>query len=534
VAGAEYRLSFFVRTDGSYRAPVVAALESTDGQVLARQSLIMTPAPPATARGWQRMNAVLRATVTDPKAQLVLAFPGAGRVWLDMVSLFPARTFKGRENGLRPDLAQLVADMKPGFIRGPGGCFAEGITIESRPQWKRSLGPIETRSGTYSPWGYWSTDGFGYHEFLQFAEDIGADALWVANVGVSCSFRSGTFLADEEVPALIEDTLDAIEYAIGPATSTWGAVRAKRGHPAAFPLKYIEIGNEQQGARYGERVARFERTIKALYPRIKTVLSSWIAGLDRRAIDAAGKVDVVDEHAYKPLNWAIENFDSFASYKREGWDLYIGEFATNAGVGRGNWAAAMNDAAYMMSVEKNTDLVKMASYAPLLENVNHRDWEVNMIHFDSSRLFARATYYVQKLFAEHLPSRSAATSVTYTPASARPITGPVGVGTWNTAAEFKDVRVERNGKTVYQSDFGVGARGWTPITGRGQGGRGTWSVEEGAYRQSANAVAFSFLADSNGQDVTISLKARKLSGAEGFLVFGGQVDERRVQWNVAG
>ncbi len=148
-----------------------------------------------------------------------------------MVSLFPAKTFKNRPNGLRPDLAQIVADLKPGFIRGPGGCFAEGITIESRPQWKRSLGPIETRPGTYSPWGYWSTDGFGFHEFLQFSEDIGADALWVVNVGVSCSFRSGTFLPDSDVPGLIQDTLDAIEYATGPATSKWGAVRAKNGHP---------------------------------------------------------------------------------------------------------------------------------------------------------------------------------------------------------------------------------------------------------------------------------------------------------------
>jgi alpha-L-arabinofuranosidase len=242
------------------------------------------------------------------------------------------------------------------------------------------------------------------HEFLQFAEDIGADALWVVNVGVSCSFRSGTFLPDSDVPGLIQDALDAIEYATGPATSKWGAVRAKNGHPQPFPLKYIEIGNEQQGARYGQRVADFYKAIKARYPQMKVALSSWIAGLDRRAIDAVGPIDIIDEHAYKALNWSIENFDSFAAYKREPWELYIGEFATNAGVGRGNWAAAIGDAAYMMSVEKNTDLVKMASYAPLLENVNHRDWEVNMIHFDSTRIFPRATYYVQKLFAEHLPS----------------------------------------------------------------------------------------------------------------------------------
>jgi alpha-L-arabinofuranosidase len=532
-SGAEYLLSFHARTDGSYNGPIVASLETPTGIVLARREFVQS-AGRGPASGWRRFEGALRASGGASNARLVLTFGSTGRLWLDMVSLFPRVTFKNRPNGLRPDLAQLIADMKPGFIRAPGGCFAEGITIESRPQWKRSLGPIETRPGTYSPWGYWSTDGFGYHEYLQFAEDIGADALWVANVGVSCSFRSGTFLADEEIPALIQDTLDAIEYAIGPVTSTWGAERAKRGHPAPFPLKYVEVGNEQQGARYGERVARFYKAIKAKYPQIKIALSSWISGLDRRAIDAVGKIDIIDEHAYKPLNWAIENFDSFAAYKREGWDLYIGEFATNAGVGRGNWGAAINDAAYMMSVEKNTDLVKMASYAPLLENVNHRDWEVNMIHFDASRVFARASYYVQKLFAENLPSVNLKTAVTYSPASAKPIAGPVGVGTWNTAAEFKDVRVERDGRAIYQSDFTAGAPGWAPVSGRGQGGRGTWAVEQGVYRQSSNAVAFSFLETSSGQDVTISLRARKISGAEGFLVFGGQVDGRRVQWNVAG
>ncbi|MEO6223917.1 MAG: alpha-L-arabinofuranosidase C-terminal domain-containing protein [Vicinamibacterales bacterium] len=526
VQGDRYRLSFFARNDAPMR--VTAILQSADGRTIAEQ-------PVGIAAGaWRRQEVMLTAGATEAKGTLALRFDTSGELWLDMISLFPAKTFKNRPNGMRADLAQVIADMKPGFIRGPGGCFAEGITIESRPQWKRSLGPIEGRPGTYSPWGYWSTDGLGYHEFLQFAEDVNADALWVINVGVSCSFRSGTFLPDSELPALIQDSLDAIEYAIGPTTSTLGALRAKHGHPAPFPLKYIEIGNEQQGARYGERVAQFYKAIKAKYPQMHIALSSWIAGLDRRAIDAVGPIDIIDEHAYKPVNWAIENFGSFDSYKREGWDLYIGEFATNAGVGRGNWIAAINDAAYMMNVEKNTDLVKMASYAPLLENVNKRDWEVNMIHFDSSRIFARASYYVQKLFAEHLPSVALPATVTFKPAGEKAIAGPVGVGTWNTAAEFRDFRIERDGKTIYQSDFQRPPLTWLPVTGRDQGSRGTWSVTDGAYRQGADAIGFSFLSGSDSSNTTISLKARKISGAEGFLVMGGQVDGRRVQWNVAG
>jgi alpha-L-arabinofuranosidase len=524
--GEQYRLSFFARTEG---------ITSVDARLLTSGS---ASAGGASVRvqpgGWRKYEVAFTATTTDPKARLGLSFRPAGRIFLDMVSLFPAKTFRNRPNGLRPDLAEAIAALKPGFIRGPGGCFAEGITIESRPQWKRSLGPLETRSGTYSPWGYWSTDGFGYHEFLQFAEDIGADALWVVNAGVSCSFRSGTFLPDSALPSLIEDTLEAIEYAIGPVTSTWGARRAAAGHPAPFPLKYIEIGNEQQGARYGERVKAFAAAIKKRYPQIKVALSSWISGIDRAAITAAGPIDIVDEHAYKALNWSVENFDSFASYKREGWDLYIGEFATNSGVGRGNLMAALHDAVYMMSAEKNSDLVKMVSYAPLLENVNKRDWEVNMIHFDSSRMFPRATYYAQKVFAENLPAVNLPASVTLDTRAPAPISGRIGVGTWNTAAEFKDIRVERAGRIVYESDFAGSATGWAPVTGRGQGGRGTWNAVDGAYRQSGEVVAFSYAGDPDWTDVTISMKARKISGAEGFLVLAGTVDGRRVQWNVGG
>ena len=524
--GASYRLSLYLRSDGSFRGPVTASLESAGGAVLASQAITSSP-----GRAWRKHEVTLTATAGDPKARFALTLGSTGRVWVDFVSLFPAKTWRGRPNGLRPDLAELIAAMKPAFIRWPGGCFAEGITIESRPQWKKSLGRLEDREGTYSPWGYWSTDGFGYHELLQFSEDTGADALFVVNVGVSCSFRSGTFLEDDALPGLIQDALDAVEYAIGPPTTKWGAVRAKAGHPKPFPLKYVEIGNEQQGVRYGKRVARFYEAIKKQYPQIQVSLSSWIAGVDQRLVDATGPIDIVDEHAYKPLHWAIENFDSFASYKRQGWDLYIGEFATNAGVGRGNLLAMLNDAAYMMSMEKNSDLVKMGSYAPLLENVNDRDWPVNMIHFDSSHAYARASYYANRLFAEHRPDVNLATTVTYTPAAPRPITARVGVATHETAAEFKDIVVERAGAVVYRSDFSKGSDGWTP-----EGRRGRWSAVEGVYRQDTAAVAWSFVAEgaAGAQDVTVSLKARKISGAEGFIIPVGMADGRRVQWNIGG
>ncbi len=480
---------------------------------------------------WRRYETTLSARRTDPRARFVLSFGSPGTIWLDLVSLFPAKTFHNRPNGMRPDIAQMIADMKPKFLRFPGGCYVEGITIQSRPQWKTSLGRLEDRVPTYSPWGYWSTNGIGYHEFLQFAEDIGADALYVANAGISCAFRSGTFIPDDQLDPLIQDTLDAIEYAIGPADSKWGALRAQAGHPAPFPLKYIEVGNEDQGPRYGERFARFYRAIKAKYPQMNVALDSWISGIDRGAISTAGKFDILDEHAYRPLYWSFDNFDSFAKYKREGWDLYIGEFATNGGVGRGNLAAALGDAAYMMSMENNADLVKMGSYAPLLENVNKPDWQVNLIHFDSSRVFGRASYYMCRLFAENRPDIVVPTKVSYTPARDKPIAGPIGLGTYNTAADFKDIRVESGGRVLYQSDFAAKAEGWRPES---EDHAGKWAVEDGMYRQQNEAVAWSYFGDPGWQDVTVSLKARKVHGREGFVVVLGSVDNRRIEWNVGG
>jgi len=517
-------LSFFLRGLGA-TVPIVATLERPDGTVLAHSNL-----DTEGGREWKKYEAVVHATASDPKARLVLSFPSRGQAWLDFVSLFPAKTFHDRPNGLRPDLAQIIADLRPGFIRFPGGCFVEGITIEDRPQWKRTLGPIEARPGTYSPWGYWSTDGLGYHEFLQFAEDIHADALYVVNAGISCAFRSGTFIPDDQLQPLIDDTLEAIEYAIGPVDSKWGAKRAASGHPAPFPLKYIEVGNEDQGPRYGERVARFEKAIKAQYPQIKVVLSSRISGIDERAIRAAEHVDVVDEHAYRSLYWPVEHFDSFASYPRKDWDLYIGEFATNGGVGHGNLLAALNDAAYMMSIEKNSELVKMGSYAPLLENVNHPDWEVNMIHFDSSRVFGRATYYVDKLFAENLPAYNLNTKMEFN-RRPTPIQFQLGFGTYDTAAEFKDVYVERDGKVVYRADFADLSK-WISPTGH-------WAGDHGVYRQSREEVSWTYLEDpafSGGADerTTKHAKARKLHGKEGFAIIVGKAEGRRVQWNLGG
>lgn len=525
--GESYNLSLNVQTDGSYTGQIRVSLLSGDGQPLATHVF-----PKAATDKWTKLTTTLRSAATDPKAKFAIILEGKGKVWFDFVSLFPAKTFKNRPNGLRPDLAKMIADLKPAFIRFPGGCYVEGLTIETRPRWEESLGPQENRKQTYSPWGYWNSNGFGYHEWLQFCEDTGADALYVFNVGISCAFRSGTYLPESELPKLIQNTLDGIEYAIGPTTSKWGALRAKNGHPKPFPLKYVEIGNEQSGAKYGARVAQFYKAIKAKYPDMKVILSSWIAGLDRAAINAAisgaGKIDIVDEHAYTGAYWALANYDHFAKYSRsEPWELYIGEFAANAGVGRGNMQATLSDAAYMMGMEKNADIVKMGSYAPLLENINRRQWEVNLIHFDSSRAFGRASYYACKMFADHRPDVNLETKVDFTPGGNSAITGPIGLGTYGTAAEFKDVKIEQGGKSVYESTLSTQDASW-------RSRNGTWAFRDNAYAQTTEGWNNWTFQGDGYKDITLTLKARKLSGGEGFVVSVGNVEGRRVQFNVGG
>lgn len=509
IKGEVYNLSFFARADNKYKGPLKVSLQSVDGKVLGSFDF-----KNITGSWWKKYTCKIVAKETDPKAKFVFTFGSTGTLWFDMVSLFPSKTFKNRPNGLRYDLAKYLADLKPAFIRWPGGCFVEGINIESAPNWRRSIGPIEKRLGTYSPWGYWSTDGFGYHEFLQFCEDIGSDALYVFNAGVSCDFRSGTFIPDEGVDSIINDVLQGIEYAVGPVTSKWGKVRAANGHQKPFPLKYVEIGNEQVGPRYSRRYNRFYDAIKKNFPQIKMVASMGIGDVNRRTLDSMKQVDIADEHAYKAANWSLRNYDHFDNYKRGAWDLYVGEYATNGGVGKGNLTAAISDAVYIMAMERNGDLVKMSSYAPLFVNVNDVDWPVNLINFDASKSFARISYYAIKMFNDNRADQNVFTESKLTPVAVKePLyTGGVGMATWDTKAEYKDIEVIQNGKVVYTSDFINRPNEWKGI-------RGEWKVNDSAFSQTAmGAQRFAWMPGKTFDTYTLKLKARKTSDATNAFI----------------
>ena len=506
--GETYHLSFYAHTD-EYTGPLTVSLQSPGGKVLSSYQF-----KSVKGNDWRKYSCNLVATDSDPKAVFVMNFGSTGTVWLDFVSLFPAKTFKNRPNGLRADLAQYLYDLKPSFIRWPGGCFVEGINIQSAPNWRRSIGPVETRVGTYSPWGYWSTDGFGYHEFLQFCEDIGSDALYVFNAGVSCDFRSGTYIPDEGVDSIVHDILDGIEYAIGPATSKWGKVRVANGHPKPFPLKYVEIGNEQSGPRFARRYNWFYSAIKKKYPQIQILASMGIGDVNKRTLDSMKSVDLADEHAYKAANWAMRNDDHFDNYKRNDWSMYVGEYATNSGVGRGNMLAALSDAVYIMAMERNGDLVKMSSYAPLFVNVNDVDWPVNLINFDASKSFARISYYAIKMFNDNRADQNVQVKLQIPPPVKKvPLFGGgIGLATWDTESEYKDIQVIQDGKTVYSSDFINHPEEWKAV-------RGDWKVKDSAYSQTAmGAQRFAWLQGKKFDTYTLKLKARKTSAATNAFI----------------
>ncbi len=400
--GNWYDLSFYARTENGQTFNLAVVLEDAVGRQEYARATVADVAGP-----WKQYRCSLRASDSDRAARLVIEVDRVGTIWFDVVSLFPRETFRHRPNGLRADIAQLLADMKPAFVRFPGGAVVGGLNLDNRFQWKNSIGDISRRQGTMNLWGYYSTHGLGYHEILQFCEDIGADAMFVCNPGMSDGYRIAEVASARDLPAFIQEAMDALDYALGPADSTWGRRRAANGHPAAFPLKYIEIGNEAGGPTYVENYRQFHAAIRDKYPALGIISNQRIEG------DAT--VEIVDDHIYANPRQLVQAAGEFDAADRNGPAIYVGEYACNSDVGQGNLAAALAEAVFLMGLERNSDLVTMSSYAPLLFNVNDIAWPVNMIGFDSGRVAPRSSYYVQRLFSRHRPDELLATSMIQPP-----------------------------------------------------------------------------------------------------------------------
>lgn len=367
---------------------------------------------------WKKQAVSFTAAATVLKGKMNIWFEGDGTIDLDMVSLFPEDTWKKRPGGMRADMIQLLADMKPGFIRFPGGCIVEGFDLNQRYQWKKTIGPIEDRQLIINRWNfefahrpapdYFQTFGLGFFEYFQLAEDIGAAPLPILNCGMACQFNSAELVPLSELDPYVQDALDLIEFANGDATTKWGKVRAGMGHPASFNLTLLGIGNENWGPQYIERLQVFTKAIREKYPNIKLVNSSGTdpnsdrfnyLNTELRAMNA----DIIDEHYYRKPEWFFSNAKRYDNYPRTGSKIFGGEYASHAdkttGDNKNCWLAALSEAAFMTGLERNAAVVNMASYAPLFAHVDGWQWTPDLIWVNNLQSYGTPDYYVQKLYA---------------------------------------------------------------------------------------------------------------------------------------
>ncbi|SFH34271.1 alpha-L-arabinofuranosidase C-terminal domain-containing protein [Pedobacter insulae] len=373
------------------------------------------------ANKWHKQSVTFKATEAAAKAKLNIWFEGTGFLDLDMISLFPSDTWKGRRGGMRKDMIQMLADMKPGFIRFPGGCIVEGMDLANRYQWKKTLGPLEERQLIMNRWNvefahrpapdYFQTFGLGFFEYFQLAEDLGAEPVPILNCGMACQFNTAELVPLEQLDPYVQDALDLIEFANGDASTQWGKIRIAMGHPAPFKLKYLGVGNENWGPQYIERAKVFQQAIKAKYPDIKLIYSSGTNPESDRFhyLDTAlrkMKADVIDEHYYMPPEWFLKNAGRYDNYDRNGAKIFAGEYAAHVdgkivGSNRNLWEAAIAEAAFMTGLERNAGVVDMASYAPLFAHAEGWQWAPDLIWLDNLNIYGTPSYYVQKMFSTH-------------------------------------------------------------------------------------------------------------------------------------
>lgn len=375
----------------------------------------------ATNGEWIKETASFTANATEQKAKFNIWFEGDGVIDLDMVSLFPSDTWKNRPGGMRADMVQWLADLKPGFIRFPGGCIVEGRDLANRYQWKKTIGPIEERQLIMNRWNvefparstpdYFQTFGLGFYEYFQLAEDIGASPLPILNCGMACQFNSAEVVATSQIDPYVQDALDLIEFANGDTTTKWGYLRSKLGHPAPFNLKMMGVGNENWGPQYLERVKIFTTAIKSKYPNIKLINSS---GTDPNGARfnllndslRAMHADFIDEHYYRSPDWFLQNASRYDNYDRNSSKIFAGEYAAQAlkntdGPNRNNWQAALSEAAFMTGLERNAGVVSMASYAPLFAHIDGWQWCPDLIWVNNLQSYGTPNYYVQKMFSNN-------------------------------------------------------------------------------------------------------------------------------------
>lgn len=539
-------------------------LRSPDGKVSSvtltvgapkKNSKITTKKIDGITTQWKKFDFQITAEETTKNGKLSIYADTKGTLDIDFVSLFRADIYKNQPNGLRADLAQLLEDMHPAFIRFPGGCIVHGMDLANRYEWKNTIGPVEERKEKGNFWGYEQSYGIGFYEYFRLCEDLNAEPIPVLSVGMA---HNGQISSQADYEKYAQDALDMIEWATGPATSTWGKLRAEAGHPAPFKLNYIGIGNEDCGQDYLERFDYIAGKIKAKYPEIKTIISSgytyndgnfhdtWnhVRALEQKQKKKGGKTiaNLIDEHYYNESGWFLTNgqrYDNLDFYPRDE-DLakvFVGEYASWVEGRKNNLFASLTEAAYMTSLERNGDIVEIASYAPLFARQNFVQWFPDAIWFTETESYGTPNYYVQKMFMNNKTDRSVKYSLTQpvaAEAEKKSIGGTVGLGTWVTTAQFKNIKITDNdtGSILYQSTKTSTINDLSPETG-------LWSMnKKGVITQAsteANVRTLINVPELNGvNNYTFEVDAMKTDGAEGFLIMFGVKGENLYWWNLGG
>ena len=420
-----YHASFYAKAAPGFGGPVTVSIQSNDGTTTFASGTVS-----GLGTAWKQYEVTLQTGRVTPTtaARYVLTVERPGTVWFSFASLFPP-TFNNQPNGFRPDIMQMMVDMKPKFLRFPGGNFLEGDQIADRFEWKKTLGPLAGRPGHVGPWSYRSTDGLGLYEFLLWAEDMGAEPLLAVYAGYS--LKGVHVNPGPDLEPYVQDALDEIEYVTGPATSKWGALRAKAGHPQPFKLTYVEVGNEDwfdKSGSYDQRFVQFNQAIKARYPQLKVISTVGFEQPEALRVRSI-KPDVVDEHYYRTVDVFLKMArGQYEGYDRRGPEIFVGEWATYETPfepwnpkSRGepptpNMQAALGDAAFMTQMEKNSDIVVMNCYAPMFVNVNPgaRQWRPNLIGYDGLRVYGSPSYHAIKMFSSQIGDRILKTTATDT------------------------------------------------------------------------------------------------------------------------
>ncbi|MBV5315368.1 MAG: alpha-L-arabinofuranosidase [Prolixibacteraceae bacterium] len=418
-----YKLSFYSRNLGSDTLKVQVNLISWSNDIIASKIMKIQ------GNEWKKYETELLPSITDAHAKIRILLLNKGAADFDHISMFPAKTYNNRTNGLREDLATALEDLHPGLFRFPGGCIVEGTTLDTRYQWKETIGPVENRPTNINRWNYifphkrfpdyYQSYGLGFYEYFLLSEDIGAEPLPVINCGLICQYVSKhehEHCSVSDLQPYIQDALDLIEFANGPVTSKWGKVRSEMGHPAPFNLKFMAVGNEQWGTPYSSRLEPFLKAIREKYPEIQIVGSSgpYPHGEDfefgwkemRRL-----KADLVDEHFYRDPKWFLNNAARYDKYDRTGPKVFAGEYACHTNGQRNNFEAALCEAAFMTGMERNADVVHMTAYAPLFAHVDTWQWRPDLIWFDNLKVVKTPSYFVQQLYSKNVGTNVLATTL---------------------------------------------------------------------------------------------------------------------------